>query len=269
MQKPAWHFPETIDEAVDLIAMEGILPHAGGTGLMRRGVRDLEGLVDLSGLKLDVAGIDGEVATFGSMLSFAEAARHMRGIDPESILVDALDALPRSLRNRITLGGSIALFPPWSDLVGPLVALDAEVLLEGKKRGTVKLEEALKDTSLKRGVLITGVRVPTTKWRGVYCRAERTCFDYATFNISFLLKKAEDGSIEDARVVVVGCKDKVKRLDELEAALKGERAGDVDVASVVESQPLEFRSKKSGSSDYLLHVARVELERGLAKLLER
>ena len=72
----------------------------------------------------------------GACTTFADAAAYLESLDGECILAKALgSAASTPLRNRITMGGSTALFPVWSDLVGPLIALGAEVELTGTNPG--------------------------------------------------------------------------------------------------------------------------------------
>jgi len=266
MEKLRWYFPEKLDEAVELLKEDGVVPHAGGTGLLRRGVQGIKGFVDLGRLPLNYFdAADGSVE-IGATQTFEDASQNVKKADPGSVLPMVLCSLPPPIRNRITVGGSVALFPPWSIIMGPLIALDASVVLEGKNHGVYKIDEYVTNKSLKEKSLIKGIRFKTGNWKGVYYKASRTTFDYSSFNITFLMKRAGD-RIEDLRVVVAGCSDRFLRLKELENELRGKNAGDVNVAESVKKVRLEFPAKKLGSPDYVKHVAMVELERGLEKML--
>jgi CO/xanthine dehydrogenase FAD-binding subunit len=292
MRDIEWFFPERLDDVPPLLAKRGIIPHGGGTGILRmktlrggpEGARDapdaggVRGLIDLSRLPLRRFERSGGRVEIGSTLTFAEVAGRL---ESGHILARALGGCASTpLRNRITIGGSVALFPVWSDLMGPLIALEADVDLIGAARGTFPVTRYVAEPALRKGTLVTGVSFPDRVWSSNYYRDTRTRFDYAAFTVTVLLKK-NAGKVLDARVVVIGCKGKFSRLLELEERLKGKPLGAArdeaagasgagDGASGGGTLPiptLPFGGRKFMSPEYLAHCARVELERGLKSLM--
>jgi CO/xanthine dehydrogenase FAD-binding subunit len=274
MRETEWFFPESLDEVPPLLAKRGVIPHGGGTGILRmKALRDgsrgsggpeaggVKGLIDLGRLPLRQFERLGGRVEIGSTLTFAEVAERF---ERDHILARALGGCASTpLRNRITVGGSVALFPVWSDLMGPLIALEADVGLIGAERGTFPLSRYVSEPALRRGTLVTGVSFRDQAWSSRYYRDTRTRFDYSAFTITVLLKKGA-GKILDARIVVVGCKGKFRRLHELEEQVKGAPAGG---AGALSYPPLSFTGKKFMRPEYVGHCARVELERGLEALL--
>jgi CO/xanthine dehydrogenase FAD-binding subunit len=204
-------------------------------------------------------------------MTFAEVAGRL---ESTHVLARALGGCASTpLRNRITVGGSVALFPVWSDLMGPLMALEADVHLVGAGQGTVPVSRYVAEPELRRGTLVTGVSFPDRSWSSFYYRDTRTRFDYAAFTVTFLLEK-DAGKVLDARIVVIGCRGKFGRLRDLEARLKGmplgeargETAGALDAGTFPITAP-PFNGRKFMSPEYLAHCARVELERGLKSLV--
>lgn len=262
-----WHFPKKLDEAERLLAADGAYAHAGGTGLLRRGTEGISSLVDLSNLGLDYFDCAGGNIEIGAMMSSEDAAAKLEKAYAGSILIDAFRSIPLPLRNRITVGGSVALFPPWSNIMGPLIAHDSHVVLVGKNRGVNALADFATNRSLREKSIIKGIRFKAEKWDGRYFRMARTHFDYSGFNISILVKMEKGGAVTDARAVVVGGKERFSRLVDLENAIKGKKAADIDIAAAAKNVRIEFPPKKHGSAEYLQHVAKVEIERALAGLL--
>jgi CO/xanthine dehydrogenase FAD-binding subunit len=275
MRETEWFFPESLDEVPPLLAKRGVIPHGGGTGILRmKALRDrsrggdggpeaggVRGLIDLGRLPLRQFERSGGSVELGSALTFAEVAGRF---ERDHILARALGGCASTpLRNRITVGGSVALFPVWSDLMGPLIALEADVSLIGAARGTFPLSRYVAEAGLRRGTLVTGVSFRDQAWASFYYRDTRTRFDYSAFTVTILLKKGS-GRILDARVVVIGCKGKFSRLRGLEEQVKSAPAGG---AGALSYPPLSFNSKKFMSPEYLARCARVELERGLEALL--
>jgi len=266
MKTLAWYYPRDLEEATLLLQEPGVVPHGGGTGLLRTGLGHLSGLVDLRYLPVFDFKVQDGVIEMGAGLTFAEVVRRMSALEPDSVLVKSLGrAAATPLRNRITIGGSVAMAPPWSDLLGPLVALEAEVVLAGGREETCPVADYVADRERRTGTLVTAVRVRREPWQSVYVRATATHFDYAAFTIT-LLAKTNDGVVEDIRLVVVGAKNKVNRLRELEASLIGQPAGALRAPALGADLGLEFPAKTIGGPEYVAHLFHVELERALAAL---
>lgn len=268
-----WYFPASLDEVPEILAREGVAPHGGGTGLLRAGLGQLSGLMDLGRLGLDFArlgppsgGAKEGTVVLGAALPYAAAASKVAEIlkDPEHVLAQALrQAATTPLRNRITLGGSLALAPYWSDLLGPLVALDARVRTVGARAGTLPVGEYVKDRGSRRGSLVTEIAFPALAFRGTYHRHTRTPSDRPMFTIT-VLRRAGAARVEDPRIVLSGSTGRFQRLGELEGRLAGRPAGKVDTAAALEGIDLELPARMGFSAEYLQAVARVELERALA-----
>ena len=267
MKEIKWYFPDNLKEVSALLKKDGVIPHGGGTGILKASMSSVKGLIDLALLPLGFFRVNNRTIEIGAAQTYAEVVENMRKIDPEHILVKALSVSASTpLRNRITVGGSIALFPPWSDLMGPLIALDAEVSLCGSREGDFNITSYVNDRHLARGNLITGIKINRDRWTGYYYRETRTHFDYPAFTVTILLKKAGK-VIEDTRIVIVGCTGRFRRLLELEEYIKGRDAGRVEPKGISEKIKIDFTGKKSLSPVYIKHLAKVRIERGLATVL--
>lgn len=271
MNETVWHFPTDLAEAVRLLHEPGAAPHAGGTGLLRSGVSNLAALIDLHHLPLRYVTVSGATVEMGAMLTFADCVEQMRSVDPGSILIQSLvRAASTPLRNRITVGGSVVMAPLWSDLTGPLLALDAEVVLlgDGDSEATCPFVRFLEDRTLRKGRLVKAVRFHLGEWQASYFRATVTRFDYAAFTLTTLVKKSSRQAIEDARVVVTGNKGRYQRLVEVEQAMIGRAAGDLEEPSRIAAKAqVEFARKAIGSPEYVRHLFGVELERAVERAL--
>jgi len=263
-----WYFPQELDQVPEILCREGVVPHSGGTGILWGGMTRVQGLMDTSRLDLKfVRDRDGSVV-LGAALSYSEAAEALAKGD--HVLTRSLSsAATEPLRNRISLGGSISMFPYWSDLMGPLLALDAELSLVGTSSGTSALSEYLQKRELRQKSLITSIRWPDVPWQGAYYRHTRTPTDRPAFSITVLvLRKSK--RIEEIRIVVVGCSGRYRRLIEVEQTLKGaelpaEPAGFIDAAAA--RLEIDFPARMGFSAGYLKACAAVELKRTLTAAL--
>jgi CO/xanthine dehydrogenase FAD-binding subunit len=269
MSELQWFFPDTIEEAVELIGRDGVIPHGGGTGILRGNLKKTRGLVDLSRLPLRYHRKRGDMVELGACTTFADAAAYLGSLDGECILAKALgSAASTPLRNRITLGGSTALFPVWSDLVGPLIALGAEVELTGTNPGLFPVVRYVDEKELRKGTLITGLRFRMDSWASFYYRETRTFADHPAFTLTLLCRK-KGGRIAELRALVTGCTGRYRRLAQVEEALSGVELDSVDPREVVEAVDVGFAAKNFMSPDYLKHLVSVQVERGIAGLMGR
>ncbi|MBN1838293.1 MAG: FAD binding domain-containing protein [Spirochaetales bacterium] len=255
-----WFFPHELAEVPSLLGQEGVIPHGGGTGILRGGMSQLRGLVDIGRLGLSEIRKNGSRASIGAAASYAAVAAAVSSWNPRHVLAQSLNAAATTpLRNRITVGGSIALFPYWSDLVGPLLALEAEVHLVGAREGWLPLPEYLSRREVRRGSLISEVRWQEESWTGEYRRWGRTRTDRPAFSLVVLGKRYRN-TLRDPRIVLVGCAGRYRRLAEVEEAVA---AGEGPAAGAANAQ-IEIPARMGFSGEYLSHCARVELERALS-----
>ncbi len=287
MKEITWYFPSTLEEVPELLKKEGVFAHGGGTALLRSNLARVEGLIDLKALPLNFCRDSEGVIEIGAGCTYSQTTEVLQKIDSHNILIPALSgAASTPLRNRITLGGSIAFFPVWSDLMGPLLALEAEVTLIGSNKGSFPLVEYLKKREIRNRSLITGISFKKRELNSYYFRQSRTRFDYSAFSISILVNKIASlpeslcassspsaytslsaSRIEEAVIVIVGCRNKFTRLSSLEDSLKSCSPADLQPKDIAGSLEVEFAAKKNYSPDYLKHLAAVELERGLKAVL--
>jgi len=268
MQTLQWYFPESIPEAADLVQQEKTRLHAGGTGLLMGKLRGLENLVDLSRLPLQYIDINQESVEIGSMNSYADVTSALKAKMPENILVKSLiRAANTPLRNRITIGGSLAFSPPWSDLLGPLIALDSTVELDGEIHSVVTIDEYLGNNQLRKKSLIKAVKFKLSGWRSFHYREVRTENDLPHFTISALLKI--DGSrVADARVVVVGTVKKYTRLSPVEHYLKNRNAEKIDLQEIIPLVKLQIPRSRMVDPTYAEYKAAVQLIRGIEGIIQ-
>ena len=264
-----WYYPQSIDDAVEIHSTKKSIYHAGGTFiLMGKKFPEIEAIVDLWHLPLDYFDTVDDSFEIGAMNTYAAAVEKISAVNPEHILVKSLSAAASTpLRNRITLGGSFRAFPAWTDLLGPLIALDATVKLaspEGKTQ--VPATQYIENIASFRDHLVVGFSFPAGGWNSAYVRRTRTRVDFAAFNITVLVRKSADGTVDDIRIVVVGNSTKFARLTQLEDKIRGTKISEVNLPQEIKSLDIKFGNKSLGSGEYIRDLFNVELERILLTL---
>ncbi|UCF98487.1 MAG: FAD binding domain-containing protein [Spirochaetaceae bacterium] len=263
-----WYFPSELDEVPEILTQEGVIPHSGGTGILWGGLTRVRGLMDVSRLDLRFVRKRDGALTLGAALSYRQTveALAVKG----QILAQSLHcAATEPLRNRITLGGSISMFPYWSDLMGPLLALEAELSLVGATSGIRPLSEYVTNRKLRQNTLITSIRLSDASWQGTYYRHTRTPTDRPAFSITVLMRR-NSKRIEAIRIVVIGCRGRFRRLTEIENALNGAPIpGDPAelIATASGKLNFDFPARMGFSAEYLKACALIELERTLGSAL--
>lgn len=261
-----WYYPDNPAEAAGLSESDKVFLHSGGTGLLMSDLKGVQGLVDLNRLPLKDITSEKSLITFGSLCTYADVLSYLKKLNPDHLLVHSLHhSASTPLRNRITLGGTLAMAPPWSDLTGPLMALDARLTLEGKSGGEYSVEDYLTQKKLRSGTVITSVKIPLDCGLCAHYREVRTQRDMPLFNLTIVLK-TNQGTIRDARLIAVGTRTKFTRLKEMEAWLKGQSLKTVNIPEIEKRCRLSFGKKAGTDPEYLFVKASIELGRMVARL---
>ena len=218
--KPAnfqYYDPTTIEEVVDLLSQFGdqARPLAGGQSLVPlmnfRLLRpahlvDLNGVRDLSYLRVE----NGELR-IGATTRQRQLERSSDVANGWPLLREATGYIGHmQIRNRGTVGGSLAHAFPSAELPMAMVTLGASLVLSGKARQrTVSAEDfflSYMTTVLEPGELLTEIRVPmlpaNTGWS--YQEVSRRHGDFALAGSAALVRLDPNGNIDHARLTVTG-----------------------------------------------------------------
>ncbi len=202
---------------------------AGGQSLlpmMNVGIVEADVLVDISHVP-DMAGI---VRSEG-YLEIGSLTRHAALVsDPDvrthqPLLSEAARWVGnRRIRNRGTLGGTLAHADPAAEIPLVLTALGAVVeVTDGRTVRDVKADElslSYLTTQLEPDEVVTGARVPVLgpDWGWSFFELARRSGDFAIVAVAVLVRCA-DGHALEARVAAAGVGDRPVRLGEVEASL--------------------------------------------------
>jgi len=192
-----YHAPSSLDEAIKLLNDLGedakIL--AGGHSLipmMKLRLAEPVHLVDINGLSdLDYIKEDGGFLCIGAMTREATLETSDLIADKFPILKDTSEVIADPLvRNLATVGGNIAHGDPANDHPATMVALDAEIVVNGPAgmlaggERTISIDDFFVGplmTALEENEILTEIKVPTPegKFGGAYLKLERKVGDYA------------------------------------------------------------------------------------------
>ena len=264
--------PESVDEAIAALAQGGedakLL--AGGHSLLplmklRLAVPAL--LVDLRRVP-GLTGIERENGSFrvGAMTTHHQVATGGLGLASAA----AATIADQQVRNRGTIGGTLAHGDTASDLPAVLLACDGEVTARGSGgERTIAASELFQDyltTSLAPDEVLTEVRIPAMDGYGfAYEKFNRRVEDWAMVAACALVKKAADGSCEDVRIGLTHMGSTPLRASAAEEALRGGGL-DADAIGRAAEQAAEGTNPPAdlnATADYKRHLARVLTRRAL------
>jgi carbon-monoxide dehydrogenase medium subunit len=280
----AYHRPATVDEAVALLAGPGeSRPLAGGHSLlpiMKLRLVSPEALVDLGRIPgLDAIEPDGGGVRIGAMATHAAVAGSAAVLSACPVLGEAASQIgDRQVRNRGTIGGSVAHADPGADYPTVLTALGATIVVTGPGG---EREVAADDfflgvfsTALGAGEIVTAVRVPGTPagTGAAYAKKKHPASGYAVAGAAAVVTLA-GGSCTSARLVIGGVTGTPTRATASEALLTGSSASAETIAeagrAVAESLTGEPLGDTYASGEYRVHLATVLARRALTSAVER
>jgi carbon-monoxide dehydrogenase medium subunit len=231
-------------------------------------------LIDING----IAGLDGishkaGTVEIGALVRHAKAERSDAVARHAPLLARALPHIGHAaIRNRGTLGGSIAFADPAAELPACLLALDGEVDASGPKgKRTIKAADFFKglfETALGPQDVLTAIRVPAAgkDTRVGFAELARRHGDYAIVGLAASARadgKGNNSRLADVRLAYFGVGAMAVRAKKAEAALA---SGNVDAA--VAALDLEPQDDVQATGAVKKHLAGVLLRRVATQLME-
>jgi carbon-monoxide dehydrogenase medium subunit len=182
-----------------------------------------------------------------------------------------------AIRNRGTVGGSLAHADPAAEWTALALALDAELDLHGPAgTRTLPARDFLVTyftTSLQPDEVLTRIRlrVPNGRTGSCFLELARRHGDFAIVGVGALVTLDADGYVADARVALIGVGERAVRATAAEQVLRGSRPSDdvlADAAGAVDGE-IEPNGDIHASADYRRHVAGVLVRRALGTAVTR
>jgi carbon-monoxide dehydrogenase medium subunit len=270
--------PATVEEAAGLLAehQDEASVLAGGQSLIPLLALRLARpavLVDVNG----VAGLSG-ISRVNGWLAVGATTREYMAEESEEIaqavplLAAALPLIGHeAIRNRGTIGGSLAHADPAAELPAVALALDAEFVLRGRAPGRVIQAadwfQGYLATARRPDEILTEVRFPVAApgTGAAFEEVARRHGDFAIVGLAAQLTLAADGTVSDARLAFSGVADVPVRAQDAEGLLKGSRPSKelFEQAAAAATAGLEPPADLHGSSQYRKKVAAALVRRGL------
>ncbi len=177
----------------------------------------------------------------------------------------------RQVRNRGTIGGSLAHGDPASDLPAVLLVSDGSVTLQGADgQRTVAAADLFRDymeTAIGPEEVLTEVRLDALDgWGFGYEKFNRRSEDWAMVAVSAVVKRSGD-VCEDVRIGLTNMGSVPLRAGAVEEALKGQplNADTIAAAAAHAADGTDPPADLNASADYKRHLAEVLCKRALTE----
>lgn len=268
--------PSTVEEAVAALAEAGedakVL--AGGQSLLpvlRVRLAEPSTVVDL-GKIAELRGVrdDGDAIVIGAMTTHYDVQRDELVRTHARLLAEATDTVADpQIRHRGTFGGAIAHADPAGDLLAPVLAMDAELLIAGPNgRRSVPASEFFVDfftTALAPDEVLLGARVTKhTNWGAHYEKFNRVAQAWSIVAVAATVR-AENGTIAEAKVALTNMGATPIRASGVETALVGEPATAEAIRNAAQHAAESTQPTSDGNADaaYREHLAKVLTARAI------
>jgi carbon-monoxide dehydrogenase medium subunit len=272
--------PATLSEAVRLLAAANgnAKVIAGGQSLMPMLafrlaapdlLVDLRHIPDLNAINIGVDGI-----RLGAKVRWCDIAGDKRLAVAHPLLAEAISHVAHyQIRNRGTVGGSLAHADPSAEMPG--IALTCDALLTIVGAAGTRIEKAADffigslQTTLKPDEILTEIRLPA--WplarRWAFKEFARRKGDFAMAGIALFYDLDEQRRVSDIHIGAIGVADRPIRLAAAEAALKGSAVTASSIAATIAAARAEIDppSDIHASAAYRRGLIGTLLERGLTQ----
>jgi aerobic carbon-monoxide dehydrogenase medium subunit len=285
MKLPAFDYacPTTLAEAVQLLASrqetkalaggQSLVPMLAFRLLHPALLVDLRKLDDLRGLRITESGV-----ALGAMVRWREIEDDARLATAHPLLQTAVAHVAHyQIRNRGTVGGSIAHADPAAELPGIALTCEAEIAVTGTSGARViKAADFFTGalaTALAPDEIIVEVRLPPWPARRRWGFAEfaRRRGDFALAAAAVFYDEDARGRARDPHVGVIGVADRPRRLAGVEALLNGQVVDEATIAAAdaATAAAVDPPDDIHAGADYRRALAGTMVERALRQAARR
>jgi carbon-monoxide dehydrogenase medium subunit len=227
-------------------------------------------LIDISRLP-ELRGIrkEGDTLVIGAATTYFEIESSELVKQAVPILVEAIEQIGDPMvRNRGTIGGSLAHADPAADLPAVVLALDARLKIQGPSGARVvdvdSFFQGMFTTAVGPGEILTEVHIPLGQGaRMAYEKFPHPASRYAVVGVAVVL------GAKGLRAALTGAGERAVRLSRLEQALSGQplNAQSIEAACHNLVDAAELMGDHNFSAEYRAHLVDVLAKRALMRLV--
>jgi carbon-monoxide dehydrogenase medium subunit len=277
-----YYAPRSLADAVSYLAdhRDDVKILSGGQSLMpllKMRLSKPAYIVDIGRLPgLDSINEEGNDLVVGALVTHAQ-------IEESALLKQKCSLLPRTaatiadvqVRNRGTLGGSIAHADPAGDWPAAILALEADIKVAGPNgQRWIKADDfflGLLMSVLEPDEIVTAVKVPATgNDKTAYVKAAPRSSGFAVVGVAVRLALDGAGNCTRSAIGITGVTDKAYRATRVEQMLTGKKLDEKTIkdAAAEATRNIDVIEDINGSSEYRSQLTRVYVERAIQTALK-
>jgi carbon-monoxide dehydrogenase medium subunit len=278
-----YYAPRSLDDAVKFLSShkDDAKILSGGQSLlplMKMRLSKPAFIVDIGRIAgLDTITEEGDSLLVGGLVTHAQ-------MEHSGLLKTKCPLLPQTattiadvqVRNRGTIGGSVAHADPAGDIPAAVLALDAEIKCVGPNgERWIKCADfflGLLMSVLEPDEIVTAIRVPVTGGdKTAYLKAAPRSSGFAVVGVAVRLSLDASGTCTRAAIAITGVTDKAYRAERVEQMLTGKKpeGSVIDQAAAEATRNVEVVEDINGSTEYRKHLAGVYVARALNEAISR
>ena len=274
---------QTLDEALTLLAEnEDAKILAGGHSL----IPAMKLRLAMPPLLIDIGRIPDlcHIREEGNQILIGAMTSHYQ-IESSELLKNICPLLPEcaghigdvQVRNKGTIGGSLAHSDPAGDWPAAAIALNAELVAASKNgERSISVDDFFVDlmtTALRPGEILREIRIKKRGGRTgqAYVKMHHPASGFAVIGVAASITLDDSGGCQDASIGITGVSAKAYRARAVESALKGKTPDDqaiVDAAAHA-TEGVDVNGDLFASEDYRRHLAVVYTKRAIGLAIER
>ncbi len=279
-----YHAAKSVDEALALLQQYGddakLL--AGGHSLlpmMKLRLAQPAHLIDIGKINtLSYIREDNGAVAVGALTTYSRIEHSDLLLRHFPLLRDGTSVIgDMQVRNRGTIGGSIAHSDPAADMPAMVLALKASILVQGPGgTRTIPADDfftGMMATALNPDEIVTEIRfaLPPARTGSAYMKLANKASHYAVVGCAAVVSLDTDGTCSSASVVICGAAVMPMRASTVESALVGKKLDEATIAEAAShaAEGLELVEDIHGSKAYRSQMAAVLARRAVAKAAGR
>ena len=252
---------------------------AGGTDVvpnMKRGHLSPKSIVNIKRIpNLSYMYIEDSILKIGALTTIEDIRKSSLIRDHYQALHMASEVMgTQNIRNVATIAGNVCRASPASDMISPLMALEADLKIFGPNGWRIiPLEDFLigpEKTQLGIGEIVTEIRVTKQPTKQAFLKSKRVSHDLAKINICAVFDYAEN-RCSNIRITIGSAAPKVVRVKRTEEFLESKELRDevIEEAGRIAQTEISPITDVRSTSDYRRKMGKVLLKRVIKTALER
>ncbi len=269
----------SVDEAISLLTEDAKLL-AGGHSLipaMKLRLNQPSSLIDISDIDA-LKGISdgGDHVLIGAAATHADIAHSALVKGACSMISDGAEQIGDiQVRNKGTIGGSLAHADPAADWPALVIAADAIIVMQGasgsREVAAASFFTGFYETALAENEIITAIKIPklTTGSSSTYVKFSQPASRFAIVGCAVVKNMDEAGEVGNIKVAITGVSEKAYRDHAVEDELMGQPLNQdvINAAASKAASRVDVMSDHYASQEYRKHLASVYVKKALQNLI--